>query len=131
MPFKVGMYGGKFCPLHEGHYSVICRALSECDGLIVVLFINGEDEAKFERRWFTEPAFRYYQLCKARVRYQMEHGRKGGLVQGGGLDQRTVLVHRCRVFLGDRVRFFLQESLSISYTCTGRSREEGSPDLCH
>ena len=76
MPFKVGMYGGKFCPLHEGHYSVIERALSECDGLIVVLFINGEDEAKFERRWFTEPAFRYYQLCKARERYQKEHGLK-------------------------------------------------------
>lgn len=76
MPFKVGMYGGKFCPLHEGHYSVICRALSECDGLIVVLFINGEDEVKFERRWFTEPAFRYYQLNKAKERYRMEHGLK-------------------------------------------------------
>ena len=71
--FRVGMYGGKFCPLHEGHYSVICRAMSECDALIVVLFINGEDEVKFQRRWFTEPAFRYYQLHKARDRYQREY----------------------------------------------------------
>lgn len=72
--FKVGMYGGKFCPLHEGHYSVICRALSECDKVVTVLFINGEEEMAFRRRWFTEPAFRYYQLCKARDRYRREHG---------------------------------------------------------
>lgn len=73
MPFIAGMYGGKFCPLHEGHYSVIERALSECDHLFVVLFINSEAERYMPKRWFTDPAFRYYQLNKAKERYQKEH----------------------------------------------------------
>lgn len=76
MKYKVGMYGGKFCPLHKGHYSVIERALSECERLFVVLFINSDMEKDMPVRWFTIPAFRFYQLNKAKEIYQQVNGLK-------------------------------------------------------
>ncbi len=34
---KIGMYGGKFLPLHQGHLSVIVKAMNQVDKLYVVL----------------------------------------------------------------------------------------------
>lgn len=41
---KVGMYGGKFLPLHQGHVSAIIEASTICDELYVVLSYNEERE---------------------------------------------------------------------------------------
>ena len=37
-PFKTGMYGGKFLPLHKGHNFCIETASKMCDKLYVLLF---------------------------------------------------------------------------------------------
>ena len=44
--YKVGMYGGKFMPLHKGHNYCIERATSECEKVYVILFYGGADELK-------------------------------------------------------------------------------------
>lgn len=63
--YKVGMYGGKFCPMHQGHYEVLRKAIRYCENVHVFLFIDSDDELDFKDRWFTHPAFRFYQLNKA------------------------------------------------------------------
>ena len=40
----VGFYGGKFMPLHKGHLFCIDTAARQCDQVVVIMFINGEDE---------------------------------------------------------------------------------------
>lgn len=62
---KVGMYGGKFCPMHKGHLSVIQTALDMVDVLHVFLFINGDDEKHIEKAWYTDPQFRFLQVKRA------------------------------------------------------------------
>lgn len=42
--FQIGMYGGKFLPLHKGHKSCIEIASKECDTLFVIIFGNGSEE---------------------------------------------------------------------------------------
>lgn len=42
----VGFYGGKFLPMHKGHLYCIDRAASECDKVVVIMFINGDDELR-------------------------------------------------------------------------------------
>lgn len=42
--YKIGMYGGKFMPMHKGHKYCIDVACSECDCVYVILFCNGSDE---------------------------------------------------------------------------------------
>ena len=44
--YKVGMYGGKFMPLHKGHNYCIEVACSECERVYVILFHSGTDEEK-------------------------------------------------------------------------------------
>ena len=44
--YKVGMYGGKFMPLHKGHNYCIESACSECEKVYVILFHGGSDEVK-------------------------------------------------------------------------------------
>lgn len=39
-----GFYGGKFMPLHKGHLYCIDTAARECDKVVVIMFINGDDE---------------------------------------------------------------------------------------
>ena len=40
----VGFYGGKFLPVHKGHLYCIDVAAKQCDKVVVIMFINGEDE---------------------------------------------------------------------------------------
>ena len=37
MKYDVGMYGGKFMPLHKGHNYCIKTACSECNKVYVIL----------------------------------------------------------------------------------------------
>jgi HTH-type transcriptional repressor of NAD biosynthesis genes len=42
--YKIGMYGGKFMPLHKGHNYCIETACKECEKVYVILFYGGADE---------------------------------------------------------------------------------------
>ena len=42
--YDVGMYGGKFMPLHKGHNYCIDFASKECQKVYVILFYGGADE---------------------------------------------------------------------------------------
>ena len=44
MKYDIGMYGGKFMPLHKGHNYCIQTATSECNKVYVILFYGGNDE---------------------------------------------------------------------------------------
>lgn len=48
---KIGLYIGRFQPIHEGHCHIIKKALSSCDKLIVV--IGSAQESRTERNPFT------------------------------------------------------------------------------
>jgi len=68
---KVGMYGGKFFPLHKGHAMCIDRCCQECDVAYIILFINGAQErryrpTKWERNYLT-PEYREAQ-CRGYLR---------------------------------------------------------------
>jgi HTH-type transcriptional repressor of NAD biosynthesis genes len=39
-----GFYGGKFMPMHKGHLYCIDTAARMCDHVVVIMFINGDDE---------------------------------------------------------------------------------------
>ena len=47
---KVGFYGGKFLPLHNGHIYSILYSARKCDELHVFLFYNTFEEKKKNRR---------------------------------------------------------------------------------
>ena len=49
MDQKVGMYGGKFLPLHKGHLYCIDVASKECDLVYAILFVNGTDELEVRK----------------------------------------------------------------------------------
>ena len=40
----IGFYGGKFLPMHKGHLYCIDTAARQCDHVVVIMFINGDDE---------------------------------------------------------------------------------------
>ena len=42
--YEIGMYGGKFLPLHKGHNYCIETACKECNRVYVILFFGGADE---------------------------------------------------------------------------------------
>ena len=42
-----GLYGGKFMPLHKGHFFCIDTAARQCDKVVVIMFINGGEEIKY------------------------------------------------------------------------------------
>lgn len=44
-----GFYGGKFFPMHVGHLYCIDTAAKQCDHVVVILFINGDDEMRYLR----------------------------------------------------------------------------------
>ncbi|ERJ11716.1 multifunctional transcriptional regulator/nicotinamide-nucleotide adenylyltransferase/ribosylnicotinamide kinase NadR [Haloplasma contractile] len=46
MSKKVGMYGGKFLPFHQGHLNAIIEASTLCDELFVILSYDEEYEKK-------------------------------------------------------------------------------------
>lgn len=41
-----GFYGGKFMPMHKGHLYCIDTAAQRCDHVVVIMFINGDDELR-------------------------------------------------------------------------------------
>ena len=41
-----GFYGGKFLPMHKGHLFCIDTAAKQCDHVVVIMFINGDDEMR-------------------------------------------------------------------------------------
>ena len=42
--YKIGMYGGKFLPLHKGHKYCVETACNECEKVYVILFFGSADE---------------------------------------------------------------------------------------
>jgi len=44
-----GFYGGKFMPLHKGHLYCIDTAARQCDKVVVIMFINGDDEIEIKK----------------------------------------------------------------------------------
>ena len=42
----IGFYGGKFLPMHKGHLYCIDTATKQCDRVVVIMFINGDDELR-------------------------------------------------------------------------------------
>lgn len=42
--YKIGMYGGKFMPMHKGHKYCLEVASSECEKVYAILFYGGNDE---------------------------------------------------------------------------------------
>ena len=44
-----GFFGGKFMPLHKGHLYCIDTAAKMCDRVVVVMFINSEDEFRISQ----------------------------------------------------------------------------------
>lgn len=63
--YKVGMYGGKFCPMHLGHRYVLQKAMTECEEVHIIMFYNTPDEMKFWGKWFINPYFRLSQICRS------------------------------------------------------------------
>lgn len=41
-----GFYGGKFLPMHKGHVYCIDTAARQCDYVIVIMFVGGDDELR-------------------------------------------------------------------------------------
>lgn len=61
-----GFFGGKFYPMHKGHLYCIDTAAQQCDHVVVIMFINGDDELRNQNP--------YDQTL--RVGYRIEQGRR-------------------------------------------------------
>ena len=70
--YRVGMYGGKFLPLHKGHGYCIDFAADECEIIYVILFFGGADEEKircnFPYEWLS-PGERMHHICRTAEKY--------------------------------------------------------------
>ena len=44
--YKVGMYGGKFMPMHKGHLKCLDIAACECELVYLIMFIGGDQEER-------------------------------------------------------------------------------------
>ena len=51
-----GFYGGKFLPMHKGHLFCIDTAAKQCDHVVVIMFINGDDELRVLKDYNKEDA---------------------------------------------------------------------------
>jgi len=43
-----GFFGGKFYPMHKGHLYCIDTAARQCGHVVVIMFINGDDELRIK-----------------------------------------------------------------------------------
>lgn len=59
--FKVGMYGGKFCPLHTGHEACLQEALRQCEAVDLVLVLGGVEDERIQ----TDFNFNYHRVDPA------------------------------------------------------------------
>ena len=60
MEYKVGMYGGSFNPVHNGHIKCIKKALTVCDELhLIIGYLPNRDDFSIEIKlsWFDEISF--------------------------------------------------------------------------
>lgn len=48
--YEIGMYGGKFMPLHKGHNYCIETAAKECKRVYVIMFYGGKEEEMILKR---------------------------------------------------------------------------------
>ena len=62
-----GFFGGKFMPLHKGHLYCIDVAARQCDRVVVIMFINGDDELEILKE-HDEPELKVENRIK-----QLEH----------------------------------------------------------
>lgn len=65
--FKVGMFGGKFMPLHKGHEYCIETASKECETVYAILFYGGPKEVPEEE--YLSPAHRWKRLNELCCRF--------------------------------------------------------------
>jgi len=47
--YKVGMYGGKFMPMHKGHLKCLDTAASECGLVYLIMFLDGDQEKQIKK----------------------------------------------------------------------------------
>lgn len=66
--YKVGMYGGKFMPMHLGHYHCLRTAADECETVYCFLLYGGAQEKEIHEHHPDDPmltlAFRAEQFFK-------------------------------------------------------------------
>ena len=71
--YHVGMFGGKFMPIHKGHIYCVDTAAEQCDKVYWILFHGGEEEAQImsgetvlDRKEFTVETrrFRMQKICE-------------------------------------------------------------------
>ena len=71
--YRVGLYGGKFMPMHKGHEYCIECAAKECGKVYVILFFGGDEEERILKEqpveWLT-PAARREQIRKVCEKYK-------------------------------------------------------------
>ena len=49
--FKIGMYGGAFCPMHLGHLHCVEVASKECEKVYLILFYGGDKEDQIHEKY--------------------------------------------------------------------------------
>ena len=69
--YKIGMYGGKFMPLHKGHNYCIETACEECEKVYVILFYGGADELRILENNKEE----YLSVCMAVLKIPKKYAR--------------------------------------------------------
>lgn len=56
--YKVGMYGGKFMPMHLGHYHCLRTASDECETVYCFLLYGGAQEKIIQLQYPNDPMLR-------------------------------------------------------------------------
>ena len=75
--YKVGMYGGKFMPLHKGHLHCLQVAAKECEKVYFILFYGGQQEEEIHQEHSKETYLhlqaRLAQMHKAVKNYNLDN----------------------------------------------------------
>lgn len=103
----VGMFGGKFLPLHKGHLSIILKMALECDSVYLCLFVNTPEERRIGYTWYLDADFRYYQLHRA-----VETARRDPIVRFKGTEFRICVID-CSKYMTSWKEDWLKEAEHI------------------